>query len=248
VLLHLSNSHGEENKMLTVGDTLPEFTVTGVKPGFKAHLENGESAFFDITQNSFEGKWKLIYFYPKDFTFVCPTEIVGFDKLVGEFGDRECVVLGGSTDNEFCKLAWRREHPDLANLKQYAFADTKGDLVDGLGVREKDAGVALRATFFGRPKQHDPARFGQQSERGPQPGRNSAFARRFPNRRIVPVQPPSWRRCALNEMRRMAGEPVDPTPFLDLPTQGFPHDARTIARTHSRLCERHPLKPRLVSQ
>lgn len=137
--------------MLTVGDTLPEFTVTGVKPGFKAHEENGESAFFDITQNSFEGKWKLIYFYPKDFTFVCPTEIVGFDKLVGEFGDRDCVVLGGSTDNEFCKLAWRREHPDLANMKQYAFADTKGDLVDGLGVREKDAGVALRATFLVDP-------------------------------------------------------------------------------------------------
>jgi peroxiredoxin (alkyl hydroperoxide reductase subunit C) len=137
--------------MLTVGDILPEFTVTGVKPGFTTHEENGESAFFDITQNSFENKWKLIYFYPKDFTFVCPTEIVGFDKLVGEFGDRDCVVLGGSTDNEFCKLAWRREHPDLANMKQYAFADTKGDLVDGLGVREKDAGVALRATFLVDP-------------------------------------------------------------------------------------------------
>jgi lipoyl-dependent peroxiredoxin subunit C len=137
--------------MLTVGDTLPAFTVTGVKPGFTAHEHNGESAFFDITEASFEGKWKVIYFYPKDFTFVCPTEIVGFDALVGEFADRDCVVLGGSTDNEFVKLAWRREHADLRNMKQYAFADTKGALVDALGVREKGAGVALRATFLVDP-------------------------------------------------------------------------------------------------
>jgi lipoyl-dependent peroxiredoxin subunit C len=137
--------------MLTVGDTLPEFTVTGVKPGFTRHEENGESAFFDITEKSFPGKWKVIYFYPKDFTFVCPTEIVGFDNLVREFEDRDAVVLGGSTDNEFVKLAWRREHPDLGKMKQIAFADTTGSLVDGLGVREKTAGVALRATFLVDP-------------------------------------------------------------------------------------------------
>jgi peroxiredoxin (alkyl hydroperoxide reductase subunit C) len=137
--------------MLTVGDTLPAFTVTGVKPGFTAHEQNGESAFFEINERSFEGKWKVIYFYPKDFTFVCPTEIVGFDKLVKEFADRDAVVLGGSTDNEFVKLAWRREHADLRDMKQYAFADTQGSLVDALGVREKSAGVALRATFLVDP-------------------------------------------------------------------------------------------------
>ena len=137
--------------MLTVGDSLPAFKVTGVKPGFTKHEENGESAFFDITERSFEGKWKVIYFYPMDCTYVCPTEIVGFDNLVREFEDRDCVVLGGSTDNEFTKLAWRREHPDLSKVKQYAFADTKGSLVDALGVRDKDAGVALRATFLVDP-------------------------------------------------------------------------------------------------
>ncbi len=137
--------------MLTVGDTLPAFTVTGVKPGFTKHEQNGESAFFDITEASFQGKWKVIFFYPKDFTFVCPTEIVEFDRLVGEFADRDAVVLGGSGDNEFVKLAWRREHADLANLKQYAFADTNGSLIDGLGVRDKGAGVALRATFLVDP-------------------------------------------------------------------------------------------------
>ena len=54
--------------MLGIGDVLPEFEVTGVKPGFMKHEENGESAFETITESSFEGKWKVIFFYPKDFT------------------------------------------------------------------------------------------------------------------------------------------------------------------------------------
>jgi len=137
--------------MLGIGDKLPEFSVTGVKPGFMAHEENGESAFEEINQDSFEGKWKVIFYYPKDFTFVCPTEIVEFAKLNEEFADRDAVVMGGSTDNEFCKLAWRREHSDLAKLDQWSFADTNGTLLDGLGVRDRDAGVALRATFIVDP-------------------------------------------------------------------------------------------------
>lgn len=137
--------------MLGIGDQLPEFTVTGVKPGFNKHEEDGASAFEEITEKSFDGKWKVIFFYPKDFTFVCPTEIVEFAKLNGEFSDRDCVVLGGSTDNEFCKLAWRREHADLKSLDQWSFADTNGTLVDGLGIRDAAAGVALRATFIVDP-------------------------------------------------------------------------------------------------
>lgn len=137
--------------MLGIGDKLPEFEVMGVKPGFNVHEENGESAFEPITQDSFEGKWKVIFYYPKDFTFVCPTEIVEFAKLNEEFADRDCVVMGGSTDNEFCKLAWRREHPDLDKLNQWSFADTNGTLLDGLGVRDREAGVALRATFIVDP-------------------------------------------------------------------------------------------------
>ena len=112
--------------MLGVGEKLPEFKVVGVKPKFNRHDENGESAFETVTNESFPGKWKVIYFYPKDFTFVCPTEIVGFAKLAGDFADRDAVVLGGSTDNEFVKLAWRRDHKDLAKLPIWQFADTKG--------------------------------------------------------------------------------------------------------------------------
>jgi len=137
--------------MKTVGDKLEAFRVTGVKPGFNHHEENGVSAFEEINEKSFPGKWKIIYFYPKDFTFVCPTEIVGFDKLARQCAERDAVLLGGSTDNEFSKLGWRREHKDLSKLNHYSFADVTGSLIDQLGVRDKEAGVALRATFIVDP-------------------------------------------------------------------------------------------------
>ena len=114
--------------MLGIGDKLPSFEITGVKPGFNNHVEGGASAFEAITEASFPGKWKIIFFYPKDFTFVCPTEIAEFARLAQDFEDRDAVVLGGSTDNEFVKLAWRREHKDLNKLPIWQFADTKGDL------------------------------------------------------------------------------------------------------------------------
>lgn len=136
--------------MLGIGDKLPNFSITGVKPGFNAHEENGQSAFETITEASFPGKWKVIFFYPKDFTFVCPTEIAEFGRLGSEFADRDAVVLGGSTDNEFVKLAWRRDHKDLDKLPIWQFADTNGSLVDGLGVRAP-AGVAYRTTFVVDP-------------------------------------------------------------------------------------------------
>ena len=84
--------------MKTVGDKLKPFLVTGINPG--------SDQFFDITETSFPGKWKVLVYYPKDFTFVCPTEIVAYDKLFQDFEDRDAVLLTGSTDNEFCKLAW----------------------------------------------------------------------------------------------------------------------------------------------
>ena len=137
--------------MKTVGDKLEAFTVTAAKPGFNLPEEKGESAFEEVTEQSFPGKWKIIYFYPKDFTLVCPTEIVEFAKLQRNFADRDAVLMGGSVDNEFVKLAGRREHRDLDRLDHHAFGDVKGELIDQLGVRDKEAGVALRATFIVDP-------------------------------------------------------------------------------------------------
>ncbi|ACA17914.1 alkyl hydroperoxide reductase/ Thiol specific antioxidant/ Mal allergen [Methylobacterium sp. 4-46] len=136
--------------MLGIGDTLPAFEVVGVKPGFNHHQENGVSAFEALTRDSFPGKWKVIFFYPKDFTFVCPTEIAEFAKLAPDFEDRDAVVLGGSSDNEHVKLAWRRDHKDLDRLPIWSFADPKGSLIDGLGVRSPE-GVAYRVTVVVDP-------------------------------------------------------------------------------------------------
>lgn len=136
--------------MLGIGDKLPEFSITGVKPGFNTIEEGGVTALETLTRESFAGKWKIIFFYPKDFTFVCPTEIAEFARLADNFAERDAIVLGGSTDNEFCKLAWRRSHPDLDRLPIWSFADTNGSLIDGLGVRSPD-GIAYRYTFIVDP-------------------------------------------------------------------------------------------------
>ena len=137
--------------MLGVTQTLPDFKIVGVKPGFNSHEENGVSAFEELNQASFPGKWKVIFFYPKDFTFVCPTEIAEFARLHKEFEDRDAVVLGGSTDNEFCKLAWRRDHGDLNKLPIWSFADNGGTFARQLGILDEANGVALRATFVVDP-------------------------------------------------------------------------------------------------
>jgi len=133
--------------MKTVGDKLEPFKITGVKPGFTLHEENGVSAFEDISESSFPGKWKVVYFYPKDFSILCPDEILEFDKLAQAFDERDTILLGGSSDNEFVKLAWRQAHPEVQKLAHYQFADTSGALIDQLGVRDRTEGVAMRATF-----------------------------------------------------------------------------------------------------
>jgi peroxiredoxin (alkyl hydroperoxide reductase subunit C) len=136
--------------MKTIGDTIEFFTITGVKPG----KLTPDDAFETITNTSFEGKWKVIVYYPKDFTFVCPTEIVAYDKLNKDFADRDAVLLIGSTDNEFCKLAWRSAHEDLKKTNSWMFADTARDefsLANQLGIFYQPAGAALRATFIVDP-------------------------------------------------------------------------------------------------
>jgi peroxiredoxin (alkyl hydroperoxide reductase subunit C) len=132
--------------MKTVGDKLEKFAVTGVNPG--------RDDFFTITEESFAGKWKVIVYYPKSFTFVCPTEIVGYDNLNQDFIDRDAVLLTGSTDNEFCALAWQKSHSGLQKITHIQFADTqRGELslVEQLGVFFAPAGAPLRATFVVDP-------------------------------------------------------------------------------------------------
>jgi peroxiredoxin (alkyl hydroperoxide reductase subunit C) len=128
--------------MLTVGEKFPKFEVTatvGLDP---------KTAFETITEASYPGKWKVYFFWPKDFTFVCPTEIAAFGKLNREFADRDAQILGGSIDSEFVHLAWRNYHPDLKDLPFPMLADIKRELAGALGVLDPHAGVAQRATFI----------------------------------------------------------------------------------------------------
>jgi alkyl hydroperoxide reductase subunit AhpC len=132
--------------MKTVGQKIEAFHVVGVKPGFNQHEENGVSAFEAVNERSVPGKWKIIYFYPKDFTFVCPTEIVGFAKLAQDFADRDAVVLGGSTDNEFAKLGWRRDHKDLTSLNHWQFARARSSISSACVTPTKASRCARRSS------------------------------------------------------------------------------------------------------
>jgi peroxiredoxin (alkyl hydroperoxide reductase subunit C) len=131
--------------MLTVGDKFPQFNLKAVVSTDPKH------AFTEIANASDPGKWKVVFFWPKDFTFVCPTEIAAFGKLNGAFSDRDAVVYGVSIDSEYVHLAWRQHHDDLKDLPFAMLADIKRELSAALGVLDKTEGVALRATFIVDP-------------------------------------------------------------------------------------------------
>jgi alkyl hydroperoxide reductase subunit AhpC len=132
--------------MLTVGDKFPEFNLQAV-----VSLESGKE-FAELTEKSHPDKWKVVFLWPMDFTFICPTEIAEFGKRNGDFQDRDAQILGASTDTHFVHLAWRNNHPDLKTLPFPMLADTKRELSSALGVLHKTDGVALRATFIVDPQ------------------------------------------------------------------------------------------------
>ncbi|HZL57963.1 MAG TPA: peroxiredoxin [Bryobacteraceae bacterium] len=132
--------------MLGVGQNFPEFELDAtVSTDLK-------TAFKKITNKDYKGKWKVYFFWPKDFTFVCPTEIAAFGKLNKDFADRDAQVLGGSTDSEFVHLAWRKDHADLRDLPFPMLADVKRELCTALGILDPNAGVAQRATYVVDPE------------------------------------------------------------------------------------------------
>ena len=125
-----------------VSQKAPDFTADA--------FVNGE--FKKVSLADYKGKKVVLFFYPLDFTFVCPTEIAAFGKLNDEFQDRDAQILGGSTDSEYVHLAWRQHHEDLKDLPFPMLADTKRELSTALGILDKKEGVALRATFIVDPQ------------------------------------------------------------------------------------------------
>jgi peroxiredoxin (alkyl hydroperoxide reductase subunit C) len=132
--------------MLGVGQPFPKFSLAATVS------TDVKSAFQTITQSEYPEKWKVYFFWPKDFTFVCPTEIAAFGKLNKDFQDRDAQLLGGSTDSEFVHLAWRQHHDDLKSLPFPMLADIKRELCAALGILDPVEGVAQRATFVVDPQ------------------------------------------------------------------------------------------------
>jgi alkyl hydroperoxide reductase subunit AhpC len=132
--------------MLTVGDKIPSFklqSVVGLEPG---------KEFQEVTEKTYGSSWQVLFFWPMDFTFICPTEIAEFGKRNKDFKDRDAQVLGASTDSHYVHLAWRQNHADLKTLPFPMLADTKRELTTALGILDKKEGVALRATFIIDPE------------------------------------------------------------------------------------------------
>jgi alkyl hydroperoxide reductase subunit AhpC len=133
--------------MLKIGDQFPQFDVTGVVSG------NIQDAFINVNSETYQGKWRVVFFWPMDFTFVCPTEIAEFGRLNSEFAERDAQLLGVSTDSQFVHLAWKQQHADLRDLSFPMLADNKRELTTALGILDQKAGVAQRAVFIVDPQQ-----------------------------------------------------------------------------------------------
>jgi lipoyl-dependent peroxiredoxin subunit C len=129
--------------MLTVGDPFPLFNC-------KACVSNEKNGFIEVNNSTYPGKWAVYFFYPKDFTFICPTELVDFAKKTVEFADRDAVLITGSTDNEYSHQAWRKSHADLTSLPYPMLAAQK--LANDLGIIDPVENVCLRTTFVVDPQ------------------------------------------------------------------------------------------------
>jgi len=128
--------------MIGVGEKFPAFTLQGVNKDNK-FVEVSVTEHYDPLKHDYT----VIYFYPKDFTFICPTEIAGMDMLV-----EEANVIGISGDNEFCKLAWKKDNELIGNIKHSLAADCGLKLASKLGIVHEAGGVCYRATYIIDPE------------------------------------------------------------------------------------------------
>jgi len=118
------------------------------EPAWKAvAYVNGEQK--QISNEDYKGKWHVLYWYPLDFTFVCPTEIKGFQSLTSDFKDDNVAVIGVSTDSFFSHKAWFADRKTFPNeITHPVLADTNHSISRAFGVLKEDAGVAYRASVI----------------------------------------------------------------------------------------------------
>lgn len=132
--------------MKSINEKFPVFAKEAV-----VSLEAGKE-FATLTNADINGKWTVFFWWPLDFTFVCPTEIVSFNDHFEEFASRNANVVGASIDSQFVHLAWRNNHPGLKGLKFPMLADTSKSLSEELGILEAGNKIAYRATFIIDPE------------------------------------------------------------------------------------------------
>ncbi|MCA9114672.1 MAG: peroxiredoxin [Planctomycetaceae bacterium] len=131
-----------------IGQPAPDFEVQA----YNRAQDGTDDQFSNISLSSLKGKWVCLFFYPLDFTFVCPTEIVAFNGALDEFEDRDCVVLTASTDSVFSHKGWCDAHEDLGGLKYPMLADTSHKLSEDYGVLDPVKGIAYRGVFLIDPQ------------------------------------------------------------------------------------------------
>ena len=134
------------NQFITVGSEFPKFDKKSV-----VSIEKGKE-FKNISNADIKDNWAVMFWWPKDFTFVCPTEIAEFNKNYNNFAERDTMLLGASTDSEFVHLAWRKDHPELKDLRFPMIADTSKSLAEALGILEQHEKIAYRATYIIDPQ------------------------------------------------------------------------------------------------
>lgn len=131
-----------------VGKPAPEFTMEAVLADGESLDRFGKISLSEIKE---QGKWTVLYFYPLDFTFVCPTEIKKFNQLYPQFKEKNAEVVACSTDSVFSHLAWQ-DRKDLGRLDHPHAADKTGEVSQAYGVLDDEKGIAWRGTFIIDPQ------------------------------------------------------------------------------------------------
>lgn len=133
---------------LLIGHAAPDVTVSAYD---RAH-DGTEAQFRPVKVSDYRGQWVCLYFYPLDFTAVCPTEIIAFNQVLSDFAHRRCVVLAASTDSVYSHKGWCDSHPDLKGLQHLMLADSTRKFSEAFGVLKEDQGIAYRGTFLIDPE------------------------------------------------------------------------------------------------
>jgi len=134
------------SRILGITEQFPKFSLPAV-----VSLEKGKE-FAEINNETMTGRWSVFFFWPMDFTFVCPTEIAEFNKATKQFRDRDADLYGVSTDTKFVHLAWRQHHEDLKDLQFPMLADNTKYLSEELGILHPTDKVPFRATYIVDPE------------------------------------------------------------------------------------------------